>query len=270
MFNEVIKNYILTKEYFDSIQDKLEVSSNIISNVILNEGRVVFVCVGTSADITRGIARDLEFNYGLDSNKVMIKEAGLQHSEHMLNWKEVGASQSMAVFELMDINLNENDVVIALSSSGQTEYVLGSLSYANDIGCETILITNSMDELDTAKTVISIPFNKDATNVRSLEATTLMKMILDLVTYGSVTKAGRTLKGQLVYQKWNSDRTKKSVINAISNATKKNEDEVTKALEECEWVSEVATMMLLDGLDSNEAKGRLTRFKGSFRNWEDV
>lgn len=268
MFNKMIDNYILSKDYFTSIEDKINDVSDIISNVILEEGRIIFVCVGTSADITRGIARDLEFNFGLTNDKVMIKEAGLQHSDHMLNWKEVGASQSMAVFELMDIDLNKDDVIIALSSSGETEYIIGALNYSRDIGCKNILITNSTKCNDLSENIISIPFNQQATNVRSLEATTLMKMILDIIIYGSVNKAGRTLNGQLIYQKWNSERTKKSVVEAIANATGKEDGEVIGALDSADWVSEIATVMLLDDLDAEEAKGRLRRLKGSFKNWE--
>ncbi len=264
-FKNIFSNYILTEETFNNISDEVMSIAKAMSDKIENQERIIFVCVGSSASIVRGMANDLEFNFNIPREKIIINEAGRQYKEFMNDWKEVGSMQSVAALELGELDIKENELIIFISSSGETSYIVGGINFANDCNANTVLITNNdSDNLKAIpKKTIALTYDKTITNVRSLEATTLMKVLLDLVVWAAVIESGRVYNNQLVYQKWNSKGSREWVLNSIINATGKKEEEVIKALDESKWVSEIATTILLTGLNEEQAKMKLERFKGN-------
>lgn len=266
MINRLIDNYILDRDLLEKLAKDVEIVSKLIAERIENDKRIIIVAVGSSSDISRGLAADLEYNYAIPRDNVQICEAGRNYRELMLNWREMGALKSTAVFDMQELDVTEEDIIIAISSSGKTEYTTGALSYANDIGATTVLITNSkLEDVDVApKHLLSIGYDSSITNVRALEATTLMKIALDMMMYGAIIESGRMYNGQLVYQKWNSTKQKENIVNILISATGKSEEEVRATLEEAEWVTQVASAMLITGLSIEESIKRLGRIKGNF------
>lgn len=267
IFKKIIKNYIFDENFFLDKEKQFESVSNIIAEKIENSGRIFFIGIGTSSSISSGLKWDLEYNYSIPNEKIIIVDAGKRFRKYMNDWKEIGSISSAAVFEMQELNLNSNDVLIGISSSAKTEFVMGAIKYSIDIGAKTILLTNTKDkvEIKGLNEIVSFPYDETITNIKSLEATTLLKILLDLIIFGAMCESGRILNGQPIYQKWNSERTKEEIVPLLIKATNKTEQEVIQALNENDWITEYAAVSLITEAKTKEQIiNKLSRVKGNF------
>ncbi len=263
---EITKNYSIPVEHFEYIEETIQEVANLISKRIEENKRIIFVSVGSSFDIVRGLKYDLEFNFGIDQNLIIPINAGFKYRKEMDNWKDMGDLQSAAIFDLMELGVTEDDLIIGLSSSADTTYTMGAIKYAYDLGADTVLITNELDVNISAdvKHILSLPFEHNIYMIRSLEGATLMKMILDTMLYIALHESGRVYKGYPIYMKWNSDKTKGQALHIISSVCEVDRDTAEKALEEADGSISIACVMLLKNVDKDLAKRKLENHSMNF------
>ncbi len=262
----VINNFLLTSETFDSIKHEVDKASEIIARKIENSKRIIFVCVGITSDIVNGFKVDLEFNFGIEEKNLAVINAGIKYKKHIYDWKEIGALKPVATFDLMEMELNSDDLLIGVSSSGKTEYVMGALSYANDIGCETILFSNnSLNQMDFKPDVLlSLPFVSQVYNIRSFEGATLLKVLLDITLYESLEKSGRIYEGCPIFMKWNSQRSRMGALNIISKVSNISTEEASDILEYSDGKTEIAVIVSKYKITKQEATEKLFIAKNNF------
>jgi len=109
-------------------------------------------------------------------------------------------NEEMAVRELKAKRLNSNDVVVGISASGRTPFVVRSLKYARDIGAKTIAITSVKDSPITryADIIICPDTGPEViTGSTRMKAATAQKMILTMLSTTIMVRLGR-VKGNLM------------------------------------------------------------------------
>ena len=101
-------------------------------------GRIIYLGAGTSGRLGVLDAAECPPTFGVSSDMVVGLLAGGE--EAFLKAVE-GAedSQTLCRQDLMALNLKDIDLVIGLTASGRTPYVLYGLKYANEVGCNTVL-----------------------------------------------------------------------------------------------------------------------------------
>lgn len=264
--NKLVKNYLLEEGDFNKIEDKIEIVSDWISEYLKQRKRITFVCVGSISNIIRGLNHDFQYNFGVQKGTFKIINAGEKYADEMENWKDIGAMFSVASMDLDEMEFDENDMLIAMSSSAETEYINGALSHGKAMGAKTVLLTNNKNVDDLANIVINLPYSENVVGIKSLSATTIIKMILDMILYNSIIKAGRIYNGQAIFMLWNSDRSKAQVIGIVSSACNISYDEAKELLERAEGIAEVACIMHIKNMDVNEAKQYLVDINYNFNN----
>ncbi len=263
---KIIQNFLIDEENFEKNKVNIEKVSEIIANKIINNERIVFVCVGYFADILNGLAKDIEYNFGIKKDLIKVLHAGYAFKRELNNWKEMGAIESAAVIELENILINKKDLIIGISSSGKTSYILGALSYGKEIGAKTVLITNEKEsnlKIKPNYTFSILPKNNIA-NIRSLDRITLRKMIFDILIYSSIEKSGRIYKNRMPFMKWNSEKTKNEILETISIVSNISFLEAKKILKEADGISEVACVMALKKINKEKAISELKNIKYNF------
>ncbi len=268
LVSEITKNYNVPIEHFEYIEDTIQEVANLISERIEQNKRIIFVSVGSSFDIVRGLKYDLEFNFGIPQDLIIPINAGYKYRKEMENWKDMGDLQSAAIFDLMELGVNEDDLIIGLSSSADTTYTMGAIKYANELGADTVLITNQLDvNIDIeVKHILSLPFEHNIFMIRSLEGTTLMKMILDTMLYIALHESGRVYKGYPIYMQWNSDKTKDIVLHIISSVCEVDKEKAEQTLNEADGSVPIACAMLLANVDKDLAIRKLENANKNFNN----
>lgn len=91
----------------------------------------------------------------------------------------------------------ERDSIIGIAASGRTPYVLGALDYGKRIGALTIGIAcvspSSMNDSGTVDIMISpLPGPEIVTGSTRLKAGTATKLVLNMLSTGTMIKAGKT------------------------------------------------------------------------------
>ncbi len=257
-----------TLNQLDSIEPEIESLAKRISEIIQKEeGRIIFVGAGISADMAEIIIEEMWFNFQIPVGKFISLTAAKSYAQSVEKWKELEELSQTSVFELEEINLEKNDLLIGLSSSGKTKYVVAALTYAMQQGCETALITDMGNTELTEKTTFSINTkfgNPIVTGLNAAEGSTVQKIILDNVIYLAMELSGRIYKDHLVYMKPVSQKIEKYCVNVLSNLLDVTYEEAQEKFEANERSLELSIISSLKGVSTDEARDLLFEHKGNF------
>lgn len=257
-----------TLDHLDSIEDDiLKLAKRISEMIQQDEGRIIFVGAGISASMAHIIIEELWFNFQIKSDKFISLTAAKAYSNSVDKWKEFEEISQTSVFELEEINLQPNDLLIGLSSSGKTKYVVAALNYAMECGCETALIT----DMDNSELIEKISFSINTKfgspivmGLNAAEGSTVQKIVLDNVIYLAMELAGRIYKDNLVYMRPVSKKIEKYCINVVMDLVKVDYDEAALLFENCERNLELTLVSTLKGVSIDEARDILFENKGNF------
>lgn len=111
-----------------------------------------------------------------------------------------GAEDSIAASkdDLAAMRLDgEYDSIIGIAASGRTPYVLGALEYAKRLGCLTLGVAcvspSEMGQSGNVDVMISpLPGPEVVTGSTRLKAGTATKLVLNMLSTGTMIKAGKT------------------------------------------------------------------------------
>lgn len=131
-----IQNYFLTEANFLSSQSN-EFFENLqkIIEIIKKADRIIICGNGGSATTAMHMATDFEKNLGLAAFSLIGNQGVLTaySNDYDYNW----AFQQ----QLIKFHLTENDLVIGISGSGESCNVINAITYANNVGAQTLAIT---------------------------------------------------------------------------------------------------------------------------------
>lgn len=244
-----------------------DLSSAIAKKIEKRNGRVIFVGAGISADMIKIIIDEMWFNFQIDETVFKSITAAKSYSDSLEKWKELEEMPSVSVFELEEIDLNKDDLLIGLSSSGRTQYVISAIEFAKRKGCETALITdmNNASALDDVTYKINTDFgNPTIVGLNAAEGSTVQKILLDNIIYSAMDKAGRIYNETLVYMKPVSQKIEFYCLNSIMKLTNLNYEKSKALLNEFNGNLELALISEIKKISKEEAKDLLFRCKGNF------
>lgn len=164
--------------------------------------------------------------------------------------------------------LTANDVAVVISASGNPKYLLGVLAYAEEIGAKTIGITcNSKGRIaEEAGLVICAEVGPEVIAGSSrLKAGTAQKMILNMLSTGSMIKIGKTYENFMIDLKANNEKLKDRAIRIVAQITGVQCSEALAALLKCDWEIKTAIVTIIMKLDAEEARLELRKHGGVLR-----
>ena len=164
--------------------------------------------------------------------------------------------------------LTANDVAVVISASGNPKYLLGVLAYAEEIGAKTIGITcNSKGRIaEEAGLVICAEVGPEIIAGSSrLKAGTAQKMVLNMLSTGSMIKIGKTYENFMIDLKANNEKLKDRAIRIVAQITGVQCSEALAALLKCDWEIKTAIVTIIMKLDAEEARLELRKHGGVLR-----
>lgn len=164
--------------------------------------------------------------------------------------------------------LTEEDVAVVISASGNPKYIQGVLQRAEDVNCKTIGITcNSKGKIaEDAGLVICAEVGPEVIAGSSrLKAGTATKMILNMLTTGSMIKIGKTYENFMIDLKATNEKLKDRAIRIVTEIAKTQHSVALSTLLKCNWEIKTAITMILMGLNAENARLELKRHGGVLR-----
>ncbi len=227
-------------------------------------GRLIYIGAGTSGRLGILDASECPPTYGVSEELVQGIIAGGQ--EAIFRAKE-GAedSKELAIIDLKDKNINENDTIVGLAASGRTPYVIGGLEYVNEIGALTVSVTCNKDSGVAKVSQISIApvvGPEAVTGSTRLKSGTAQKLVLNMLSTGTMIKMGKVYGNLMVDVKATNEKLVERSKKIVCEATGVSIQEAEEVLKETDFDVKLAIFMILSNLEKEVAKEKLENSNG--------
>lgn len=250
-----------------AVENELPQISEAIDGIVerINRGgRLIYIGAGTSGRLGILDASECPPTYGVSEELVQGIIAG--GTEAIFRAKE-GAedSKELAIEDLKEKNLTENDTVVGLAASGRTPYVIGGLEYANKIGALTVSVTCNGDSEVSKVAKISIAPVVGAevvTGSTRLKSGTAQKLVLNMLSTGTMIKLGKVYGNLMVDVRATNEKLVERAKRIVCEATGVEKSQAEEVLSETNFDVKLAIFMILSGLNITEAKEKLSASKG--------
>lgn len=230
-------------------------------------GRLIYCGAGTSGRLGILDASECPPTYGIPHDMVIGLIAGghkaiLQAVENAEDNVQFGAE------DLRQLNFNAKDVLVGIAASGRTPYVIGALEYARSLGAVTGAISCNPDSpiaqrADIAITPIVGP--EVVTGSSRMKAGTAQKLVLNMITTGAMIKMGKVFGNLMVDVEATNAKLIERQIRIVMQATECERATAEQALAQCQRHCKTGILMILAGVDAQQATQLLAQNKGFIR-----
>ncbi|CAI1026225.1 N-acetylmuramic acid 6-phosphate etherase [Serratia grimesii] len=230
-------------------------------------GRLIYLGAGTSGRLGVLDASECPPTFGVPHGMVIGLIAGGPGA--LLKAVE-GAEDDATLGEadLLALNLTATDIVVGLAASGRTPYVIGALRYARQLGCPTVAISCNPDSpiAHEAKVAISPVVGPEAlTGSTRMKSGTAQKLVLNMLSTGAMVKLGKVYENLMVDVKATNVKLVDRACRIVVEATGAERSQAEAALKQTRFEVKPAILMILAGVDAEEAQQRLQQHDGYLR-----
>jgi N-acetylmuramic acid 6-phosphate etherase len=181
---------------------------NKIISKIENGGRLFYVGAGSGGRLSVLDVIELPTTYGVSSDLFNVILAG--GKEHLIEAREEKEDDVNAAWMMLkEKNVSANDIVIGISASGTTPFVLSALIECKKHQITTACIVSNpespiAEQADIPVEVITGP--EFVTGSTRMKCGTAQKIIFDMISTITMIKLGRVLDNQMVNVKLINDK----------------------------------------------------------------
>ena len=227
-------------------------------------GRLVYMGAGTSGRLGVLDASECPPTFGVPSSMVVGLIAG---GETALRNAVEGAEDNREAGEqdLRHIHFSRKDVLVGIAASGRTPYVIGGLQYAKQLGATTVSLVSNPNAVmsDIADIAITTAVGPEAlTGSSRLKSGTAQKMVLNMLTTAAMIRLGKCYQNLMVDVQATNQKLKARAIRIVMQATDCDQTAAEQTLYITNGNAKLAIMMLLSGLDKDQAEAVLEQNKG--------
>ena len=246
------------------VTDKIAEAVDVIAERLSKGGRLIYCGAGTSGRLGILDAVECPPTYSTDPEMVQALMAG----GYPAIFKAVeGAedSKELGVQDMKNINFASGDVLVGIAASGRTPYVLGCMEYAKELGAPTVSVTCSPGSVLDNFADIGIapcPGPEVITGSTRMKSGTAQKMVLNMLSTGSMIKLGKVYGNLMVDVKPSNEKLIRRCVTIVGNATGCDDAAATAALEACGYRPKTAIIMVLCGVNAEEAVALLDKADG--------
>jgi len=251
-----------------AIEDELEhiaQAIDIISNQFLKGGKLYYFGAGTSGRLGVLDASECPPTFSVDYDMVQGIMAG---GDSAFKIAIEGAEDNYDAGREDAKVLAENDVAVVISASGNPKYLLGVLDEANERHIKTIAVTcNSEGKIsEEAGHVICVEVGPEVIAGSSrLKAGTAQKMILNMLSTGSMIKIGKTYENFMIDLKPTNEKLKDRAIRIVSQIADISMVEALEMLMRSNWEIKTAIISSVLKIKADKAREVLKANRGILR-----
>jgi N-acetylmuramic acid 6-phosphate etherase len=225
-------------------------------------GRLVYLGAGTSGRLGVLDAAECIPTFGTDSIVGVMAGA----PESMFRPAEASEDDpQLAVRDLRRIRFSRRDVLVGISASGRTPYVLGGLRHARRLGAKTVALTsNPKAPIRRLADVAIVPVVGPEVIAGStrMKAGTAQKLVLNMLSTVTMVRLGRVFSNLMIFMKLNNEKLQQRGTDVLVKTTGASPDAAARALALSGGRLPVALLMLIKGVSRREAR-KLLRSEAS-------
>ena len=236
-----------------------------IVDSIQSGGRLIYVGAGSSGRLGILDAAECAPTFGTPRSMVQGLIAGGRRAfANAVEGAEDATSKARR--DLSARRVSRNDVVVGISASGTTPYVLAALKYARKCRAITVGVTaNRKTPLARAARIAIAPNvgPEILTGSTRLKAGTSQKMVLNMLSTAAMVRLGHAYENLMIDAMLTNRKVSGRALRILAEASGENVSAAEHALRLSGHSMRVALVMLKSGISATEAKRRLRQAKGS-------
>lgn len=249
----------------EDASEQIAQAIDMIAKQFLKGGRLIYFGAGTSGRLGIIDASECPPTFSVNPDMVQGVIAG---GDAAIRTSVEGAEDNFDAGKKDAEILKPEDVAVVISASGNPKYLLGVLEKADEINCRTIGITcNSKGRIaEEAGHVICVEVGPEVIAGSSrLKAGTAQKMILNMLTTGSMIKIGKTYENFMIDLQAVNEKLKDRAIRIVAQIAKVSHSDALSTLLKANWEIKTAIIVLEMGMDVETARKELRKHGGVLR-----
>lgn len=230
-------------------------------------GRLIYIGAGTAGRMGVLDASEIPPTFGTDPAEVVGLIAGGETAlRNAVENAEDDAAAGAA--DLARIDLTAHDAVVGISASGRTPYVVGALTYAQEVGAFTIsLACNAQAAISHGVDVAIEPVVGPEVVAGStrLKAGTAQKLVLNALSTLAMVQEGKVLGNLMIDVQATNEKLRVRAQRIVSRATGVDDDTAAAALAAASGDTKLAIAIAGTGADADAARRLLADASGDLR-----
>jgi len=247
--------------------DSIAAAVDTLYESLKNGGRMFYLGAGTSGRLGVLDASECPPTFGTDPELVQAFIAGgdiaLRTAVEGCEDDEESGKQLIT-----DKGITSRDVVIGITASGSTPYVLGALKRAKELGIPTIgITTNGNSRISEICDICIAPVvgPEVISGSTRLKSGTAQKLVLNMLTTGVMIKLGKVYDNLMVDVKASNKKLYDRSIRIVRTVTSVSEERAIEALQQANMHVKTAIMMIATGTDAEQAAEILRQHDGRLK-----
>jgi N-acetylmuramic acid 6-phosphate etherase len=238
-----------------------------VAKSLKDGGRLIYIGAGSSGRIAALDSCECPPYFSNDPHSIQYIMAG--GPKALASPVEVNEdSEELGQRDIARRRPSRKDVVIGLSASGRTPYVVAAVAYARKQGAKTACITCNHNTPISAAAEISIVAEVGPEVISGstrMKAATAQKMITNMITTGAMTRLGYVYENLMVHVHMQNSKLVERGISILMRACGVARDEAVSVIKSAGRSVPIALVMLKARVDKQEAVRRLARADGNVR-----
>ena len=244
-------------EAVEKILPQIARAIDLIAEKLQKGGHLFYMGAGTSGRLGILDAVECPPTYGTDYDLVQGLIAG--GATAIFQAKE-GAEDDPALgrADLEEAGFAAKDVLVGIAASGRTPYVKGGLAYAKELGATAIaLACAEQAEIAELSDLALLPVTgpEVVTGSTRMKAGTAQKMVLNMLSTGTMVKLGKVYGNLMVDVKATNEKLAERALRIVMAAAGCQRKEAEAALRRAGGQAKLAILIALTGC--SPAEGRL-------------
>jgi N-acetylmuramic acid 6-phosphate etherase len=240
---------------------------DIVARSLRDGGRLIYVGAGSSGRIAALDASECPPTYSTLPQQVQYIMAG--GPKALASASDVNEdSPELGQRDIARRRPTRKDIVVGVSASGSTPYVVGAVEYARARGALTAAITcNAGTQLSqVADTTIVVEVGPEVVSGSTrMKSATAQKMVLNMITTGAMTRLGYVYDNLMVNVHMKNAKLVERGIRVLMRVCDIDRDTAIRTIKSAGKSIPIAVVMLKAGVDKMEAVRRLAKSDGNVR-----
>ena len=230
-------------------------------------GRLIYIGAGTSGRLGVLDAVECPPTFSVSDQQVLGIIAG---GDKAIKKAVEGAedSKTLAIDDLKAAKLTAKDVLVGIAASGRTPYVISAMNYGKTIGATVVGLSCSYNKKFAQANDINLCAVVGAealTGSTRMKSGTAQKLILNMLSTASMIRSGKSYRNLMIDVSASNEKLYARAVRIVMQATECDFATAELALKQANNQTKLASLMVLTGLDSTQAKAALTSTKGFLR-----
>jgi N-acetylmuramic acid 6-phosphate etherase len=240
---------------------------DIVARSLRDGGRLIYVGAGSSGRIAALDASECPPTYSTLPAQVQYIMAG--GPKALASASDVNEdSPELGQRDIARRRPTRKDIVVGVSASGSTPYVVGAVEYARARGALTAAITcNTGTQLSqVADTTIIVEVGPEVVSGSTrMKSATAQKMVLNMITTGAMTRLGYVYDNLMVNVHMKNAKLVERGIRVLMRVCDIDRDAAIRTIKSAGKSIPIAVVMLKAAVDKMEAVRRLAKSDGNVR-----